>query len=64
MSYAEIIARCENEPLFFFSFICWAAFFVCAFAAIGWRFGKSLVSLLPRKKKNLSSVFPFFQFLA
>ena len=52
MSYADIIARCETDPVFFLGCLCWVAFIISAFGAIGWRFGKSLVGLLTCKKKD------------
>lgn len=55
MSYAEIIARCETDPVFFLGCICWAAFIISAFAAVGWRFGKSLIGLLPRNNWIMSA---------
>ena len=42
MSYAEIVARCETEPVFFLGCICWAAFAISLFAALGWRLGKTV----------------------
>lgn len=48
MSYAEIISRCEADPIFFLGCICWAAFLISFFAAVGWRFGKSFVRLAGR----------------
>ena len=42
MSYAEIVARCETEPVFFLGCICWAAFVISLFAALGWRLGKTV----------------------
>ena len=43
MSYPEIISRCESDPIFFLGCICWAAFVISLFAAVGWRFGKALI---------------------
>ena len=54
MSYVEIISRCESDPIFFLGCICWAAFVISLFAAVGWRFGKALIRCVCKIFPDLS----------